>query len=390
MPGVCFARSRSIGGCRNSNVTDQHASTFQDDADEESTGVDLAQIAGVLLPQWRSLLAGTLGAGVIGLAVSFVIPPTFTARTSFLSPQPQQNSAAAAIASLGALSGLAGAAAGIRSPADQYVALLQSTTIADRIIDEFKLLEVYDDKLRFDARKELAENVRAWVGKKDNLLTVEVDDHDAQRAADMANAFVRELKQLSNGLALTEAQQRRTFFEQHLAQTRDNLAKAQLSLQKSGFNPGVLKSEPKAAAESYARVKAEVATMEVRVQALRGTMNEGSPELQQQLAVLAGLRAQLAKLEQPLDRVGNEDYVGAYREFKYQEAIFEIFARQFELAKLDESREGTLLQIIDKASPPERKSKPKRSLVTLGSALAGLVLTGAWLVLRQNKRRQPA
>lgn len=368
-------------------MLDQQAHTFNDDAGEQSGGIDLAAIARELLPQWRQLLAGTVGAGALGLAVCFVVPPTFTARTTFLSPQPQQNSAAAALASLGALSGLAGAAAGLRSPADQYVALLQSTTIADRIIDEFKLLEVYDDKLRFDARKELAENVRVWVGKKDNLLTVEVDDHDPKRAADMANAFVRELKQLSNGLALTEAQQRRVFFEQHLGQTRDNLAKAQIRLQKSGFNAGVLKSEPKAAAESYARVKAEVATMEVRIQALRGTLADGAPELRQQMAALAGLRAQLAKLEQPQERVGDEDYVGAYREFKYQEALFEIFARQFELAKMDESREGTLFQIIDTATPPERKSKPKRSLVTLGSAAAGLLLTAVWLLFGQKKKR---
>jgi len=373
-------------------VTDLHAPYLQEETDfgARPAGIDFAKMARTLVPQWRLLLAGTLGAGLIGLGASFVVPPTFTARTSFLSPQPQQNAASAAIASLGALSSLAGSVAGIRSAADQYVALLQSTTIADRIIDEFKLIDVYGDKYRFDTRKNLADNMRVWAGKKDNLLTVEVDDHDPQRAADMANAFVRELKQLSNGLALTEAQQRRAFFEQHLSQTRDKLAQAQAGLQKSGFNAGMLKSEPKAATETYAKVKAEVATTEVRIQALRGTLADGAPELQQQLAVLAGLRAQLAKLEQPLDRVGSEDYVSAYREFKYQEALFEIFTRQFELAKLDESREGTLLQVIDKASPPERKSKPKRSLVALGSAAAGLLLSAMAVLLRQRRQSTKA
>ncbi|MCX2865141.1 Wzz/FepE/Etk N-terminal domain-containing protein [Paucibacter sp. PLA-PC-4] len=371
-------------------MIDQPALPLFDDDEQAPSGMGTAEVLRVLRPRWRTLAGGAVAAGLLGLAISFLIPPTYTARTSFLSPQPQQNSAAAAIASLGALSGLAGAAAGVRSPADQYVALLQSTTIADRIIDQFKLLEVYDDKYRADARKELAQRMRAWAGKKDNLLTVEVDDHDPQRASDMANAFILELRKLSNGLALTEAQQRRAFFEQHLSQTRDNLANAQLTLQRSGFNPGLLKNEPKTAAETYAKVKAEVASVEIRVQTMRSVLAEAAPELQQQLANLAGLRSQLAKLEKPLDQVGGEDYVGAYREFKYQETLFEIFARQFELAKLDESREGTLFQVIDKASPPERKSKPKRLFIAIGAAATGLLLVALLLLLRHSKRGQQA
>ncbi len=371
---------------RNQHVTEQSSPYFHAADNQPSPEADLAQIAKELLPHWLHLLGAAVGAGALGLAVSFAIPPTYTARTSFLSPQPQQSSAAAALASLGPLSGLAGAAMGVRSQSDQYVALLQSATVADRIINEFNLLDVYDKDYRSDARKELSEQVRISVGKKDNLLTIEVDDRDPKRASEIANAFVKELKQFADTLALTEAQQRRVFFEAHLRQARDGLAKAQLALQQSGFNAGSLKSDPKAAAESYAKVKAEVANMEVRIQAMRGAMTEGSPELRQQLAALAGLRAQLAKLEQPLDRSISTDYVTAYRELKYQETLFELFARQFELAKLDESRDGNLLQIVDKATPPERKSKPKRTYIALGCAIVGFLLTATWLHYRRVRK----
>ena len=72
--------------------------------------------------------------------------------------------------------GLAGAAAGIKTPADQYVALLQSATVADRLIEQFELMKVYDVEYRFKAREALTRNVRVMLGKKDGLITVEVED----------------------------------------------------------------------------------------------------------------------------------------------------------------------------------------------------------------------
>ena len=189
------------------------------DADEGT--LDLLDIALPIAEHWRLLIVGSVVAGLLALGVSFALPKIYTSRTVFLPPQQQQSAAASAIASLGALSGLAGAAAGIKSPADQYVALLQSATVSDRLIDEFKLMQVYQSKFRFEARKELAENARVSLGKKDGLITVEVDDTDPQRAADMANRHVDELRRLTSQLALTESQQRRLFFETQLKKTRD-------------------------------------------------------------------------------------------------------------------------------------------------------------------------
>lgn len=319
------------------------------------------------------------------MCLALVIPPVFTGRAAFISPQPQQGPAAA-LASLGALSSIAGVAAGVKAPIDQYVSLLQSVTIADRIVDKFKLREIYDKKLNVDTRKELWQRLHITSGKKDNLIVVEVDDTDPKRAADLANTFISELRILSNGLALTEAQQRRAFFEQHLNATRDRLSQAQLALQKSGVNAGALKNEPKSAAESYARTKALVAATEVRLSALRKTLSDNAVEVQQQVATLAGLRAQLNSIEKPTNNPGDQDYVGAYREFKYQETLFEIYSRQFELAKLDESRDGLLFQVVDVASPPERKSKPKRAAITLGGVALGALASLAYLMATSRRR----
>lgn len=258
-----------------------------------------------------------------------------------------------------------------------------SNTVLDRIIDRFKLAEIYETKYRVDARKRLQAAVRVSIGKKDNLITVEADDKEPQLAANIANAMIEELRTLTNTLALTEAQQRRVFFEQQLGAARDKLSAAQSKLQSSGINAGTLKAEPKAAADAYARLKAEISAGEVRVQALQRTLTSQAPEVQQQLATLAGMRAQLTKMEEPQSARESADYISAYREYKYQEALFDIYAKQFELAKLDEAREGTLFQVVDKATPPERRSRPKRAQTTLIAAFVSLLLLTGWTIGRQ-------
>ena len=316
-----------------------------------------------------------------------MIPPTFTAVTTFLPPQQQQSSAASALASLGSLAGLAGGAAALRTPADQYVALMQSANVSDSIVDQFKLMEVYDKKFRIDARKTLAKQARFSIGKKDGLITVEVDDESPQRAADMANRYVSELRRITSSIAITEAQQRRVFFEHQLQQTQAKLVQAQQALQASGLTQGTLKAEPKAAAEGYARLRAEVTAAEVRLQAMRGTLADTTPEVQQQQAVLGALRAQLARSEQSSDVQGGPDYVSKYREFKYQETLFDLFARQYELARVDESREGALIQVVDSAMPPEKKSKPQRAVIAVGTSLAAAVVLAAFVLMRRAWRR---
>lgn len=333
------------------------------------------------------LLCGPIVAAALAFAITFSIKPQFTAHTSFLPPQQSQNTAAAALASLGALSNLVGAGGLQRTPADQYVALMQSANVTDRLIDEFKLMQVYDERLRSDAREELTRRVAIAVGKKDGLISVDVTDTDPQRAAAMANRHVEELRRLADGLALTESQQRRVFFESQLKSTRDRLTAAEQALQGSGFNAGALRAEPKAAAEGYAQLRAEVSAGEARLQVLRRGLSDNTPEVSQQLALLSAMRGQLRQLESNEKPSQGADYVARYREFKYEESLFELLARQYELARLDEAREGALIQVVDVAVPPEKKSKPRRGMIAATTAAATLMLLLVGVITRHAWRQ---
>nr|WP_249225844.1 Wzz/FepE/Etk N-terminal domain-containing protein [Shinella sp. XGS7] len=339
-----------------------------------------------LTPRWKLLAGAAVVGALLTYGATFLVKPVFTARASFVSPQQQQNSAMAALASLGSLGSIAGAATGIKSPADQYVALMQSQTISDRIIKRFELMEIYDERFQVDARRELDKNVRITAGKKDNLIVVEVDDVSPTRAAEMANVYIEELRELSNGLALTEAKQRRIFFEQQLSTTRTALNKAQAELQDTGFRAANLRSEPKAAAESYARTKAELTANEVKLGALRRSRTDASPEVQQLTAAIDSLRRELARIESPDENGQGQNYTTAYREYKYQESLFEIYARQYELSRMDEARDGTFIQVVDAATPPEKKSRPKRLQLTIAGFFAGLITAAATLTVAALRR----
>ena len=315
----------------------------------------------------------TVAAGAIAFGLTYLMPLTYTARTTFIPPQQQQSAASTLMSSLGALSGLSGGAAS-RSPAEQYVSLLQRENVANRIVDKFDLMKVYETRYRFGARGSLSRNSRISLGKKDGLITVEVDAASPQLAADIANQYVAELRRMSSELVLSEAQERRVFFEAKLKETRTALEAAQAALQRSGFDAGALRAEPRTAAEAYAHIRAEITTAEIRLQTTRRAFADSSPEVQQQLVTLSALKSQAAKLESRSDADrGDAGYVATYREYKYQEGLFEAFSKQYEMARLDESREGASVQVVDVAALPEYKSKPKRAAVALSVAMAALV-----------------
>jgi tyrosine-protein kinase Etk/Wzc len=343
----------------------------------EDDEISLLDLLLVVVENLRLLVLGPLAVGLAALGISFMIPPTYTAKTQFLPPQQQQSSASALVQALGvgAIGGL-GAGLGIKNPADQYIAFLKSQSIQDAMVDRFDLLARYDTKFRVDARKALLENTKISAGK-DGIIALELDDKDPKVAADMANAYVDELRRMMNRLALTEAQLRRSFFEKKLKEAKENLSAAEESLRGTGVSSGVLKTSPGAAVEVVARLKAGVTVQEIKVANMRGYLADTSSEFVQAMKELSVLKAQLTNAENSDTASGDGLYVSRYREFKYQETLYELFAKQYELARLDESREGAAVQVVDNALPPEKKSKPQKAL----TAIIAILATGFALLL---------
>lgn len=360
------------------------SSTLAAPDDDEISLLDLAQ---TVAENIKLLIFGPLLVGLLALGGAFLITPTFTANTKFLPPQQQQSAAASMLQSLGALGGLAGAATGLKNPNDQYLAFMQSRAVQDALIERFGLMAHYQAEVPDDARNALRTNTRISSGK-DGLISVEVDDADPAFAAELANAHVVELERLLGRLAVTEAQQRRVFFEKQLASTTAKLSAAETALQATGISAADLKVRPEAAVGALAEMQAQIAAQEVKVASMRGYLTEAAPAFKQALTELRALRAQLQKSErsQTPNASGNADYIARFRDFKYHETLFELFSRQYEMARVDESREGAVIQVLDAAVAPDRKSKPKKALIAVLATLASGFVLLLWVFVRQALR----
>jgi uncharacterized protein involved in exopolysaccharide biosynthesis len=308
-------------------------------------------------------------------------------------PQQQQSSAASALASLGALAGIAGSAAGIKSPDEMYIAFTQSAGFQNEIIKRFDLISRYEEKNLTDTRLTLLQTVKVSSDKKSGLITIEVDDKDPEFAANMANAYVEELGHLLDRLAVTDAQQRRLFFQGQIEKVKVSLAKAEANFleakERSGMRVTAVIAE--SGVRASAELRGQIAAREVQLRALSQFATPMNPDVQKISSELSALRAQLDGLEKGSGKSAptgvQEQAISAYRDIKVQEALLEVLIKQFELARVDESKEGPLIQVVDKATAPEKKTKPKRALIVLVSAFTALFLSVLVALVRRSLKQ---
>ena len=372
---------------------------LEDDAADDGPQISLVDMLTWLGESKRVIAAVTVAVAVGSLAVAFMLTPVYTARASLLPPgSQQQSSSAAALAALGSLGGLAGGLAA-KTPDELYVALLKSDSVARALDERFDLKKRYGVKTHEALRRTIPSHVRVASDKKSGVISVEVDDEDPKFAADLANAHGSELIKVLARLAVSEAQQRRAFFEQQLKDTKEHLIAAEQDLRKVQEKSGVIVLDKQAEAliTGAAQLRALIAEREVQLKVLRTSATEQNPDVMRLNSELHALRGELARMEStqggnagsavdmPVGKIPEAaiDYVRARRELKLQETLLESMIRQYEIAKLDEAKEGPALQQVDKALPPDYKSKPARAVITLAGTLMALLLASAWVIWRR-------
>ena len=354
--------------------------------------ISLEEITRLTWAARRAILLSTLIGGAVAALLAFLLPVEYTAEAVILTPQQSQSSLSAmaqlagggagpGLSALGLLSGF-----GFHNPTDLYVGLLESRTIADALIVRFDLRSVYHSRELYAARKHLHRKTTVRSGK-DTLIHVQVEDRDPKRAAKLAQAYVEELAKQNSSVALTEATQRRMFFEAQLAKEKSLLSDAEVTMKDTQQNTGLVApgGQAEALVRSLSQLHAEILVRQAQLNAMRSYVAEENPRLQSARRELSSLEAELAQLEQGSHAKGSVEvaagdlpsaglaYLRSYREVKYHEAMFEILSKQYEAARLDEARSSPAIQIIDRAIPPDRKSSPPRTvIVALGMLTVGI------------------
>lgn len=346
--------------------------------------INLMDLLLVIAKHNRFIVKLTLLAAILAIGVALLLPNIYTAKSVILPPQQGSSTASMLLGQLGGgLGDPVGGVLGVKNPNDFHIGMLKSRTIADTLVKRFKLQTLFEAKTLTAAREVLVGSTTITSGK-DSFITIEFSSKDPKFAAEIANAYVEELDKLNQTLAVTGASRRRVFFENQLTVTKDNLANAEISLKETQERTGLIALDKQGGAiiDVVANLRAQVAAKEVELVAMRAYATEQNPDYRQVREVIAGLKVQLAKVERnnvagqgdvmvPTGKVPalGLEYIRKVRDVKYQENLFELFSKQYEMARIDEAKDSALIQVVDKALPPEKKAKPKRALIVVLSTM---------------------
>jgi tyrosine-protein kinase Etk/Wzc len=372
---------------QNKMCADDKISATQNIEYNEKNDISLLDLIIFLLTKKR-LIAGFMLIGcVVSVVAAFIVSPTYTATAVIMPPQQQSSTAAMMLGQLGGVASSAGQTLGLKNPLDPYVGILSGRTVADTLIKQFDLQKVYKTKTLVKTREKLAKRTTLNASKY-ALIQISVEDKDPKRAAEIANAYVKKLQEQNDRLAVTESSQRRLFFERQLEAEKNSLFSAEVDFKKMQEKKGVFQvnSQVEAVIRALAQMRAEVAAREVNLQRLKVGATAQNPEVLRQVSELKALWTQLQKYEATNKSQGDPliptavipeaglEYVRRLREVKYHESLFELLAKQYELARVDEAKEAPIIQIVDYAIPPDEKSAPSRSLYILIGTFVGAFL----------------
>ena len=353
----------------------------------------------------RMIIKFTGTVAVLSVIVALLLPNIYTGKTVILPPKQSGSSAGMMMGALGGgmggvSSGMSGML-GMKNASDLYVGILKSDTVADSLIKRFKLQALYDQDTLVETRTKLG-NATSILSGKDGFITVEFSDADPLLAANITNAYTEELDHLNQTLAITEAAQRRAFFEQQLKKVKEDQIAAEMAFKEVQERTGLIQldAQGEVIIKAAAELRAQIAVKEVELAAMRAYATAQNPDYRQVLEVIDGLKVQLTKVEHnnliskgsvllPASKVPEMglEYIRRMREVKYQEVLLELLSKQFEIAKIDEAKQSVIVQVMDKATPPEKKSKPKRALIVMLSTIVALFLAILWAFFKDMAAR---
>jgi capsule polysaccharide export protein KpsE/RkpR len=269
-----------------------------------------------------------------------------------------------------------------------YIAFMRSQSVQMALIDQLKLKERYHSKNLEEARMSLTKSVSITADKSSGLLVIEAQDVDAEFAALLANQQVHELNVILSRLAVTEAQQRRLYYEQQIAKTQQNLPVLETSFKEAQKKSGV---EVASLLLESGTLPEQIAAKELQLQILSRFATAQNPEMKRLSTEISALRSQLGRYELAHNQAKDSDKgnttgnvkatspyqqeaAQAYTTLKIQETLLDGFVRQLEVAKIDEAKEGPPVQVLDIARAPGIRAKPERRKLVIAYTVTGLVI----------------
>lgn len=365
--------------------------------------LDVFEFLRALKGERKLLQRLALGGLLLGGLVALLMPVQYAAKCVVSPPQQGQQSMMLAMMSQVSGLGAVGGGLGLKNPNDQYIGFLASRTVMSDVATQFGMKERYgaDD---FDELMEKVSEHTSVRSGKDGMIAISFIDRDPKYASDVANAYVGALQKLLNNLAVSNAAKKRIFFERESRAAKDSLSQAEIAMKNFQKQSGVIEAgaQMEGTMGAMASIRAEISVREVQIQAMRTYLTPDNPQIHKVQSEIAGLKSQMKGLlsGSPSDSGvvlsmvkapdAGLEYLRRKRDVMYFQALFEILAKQYEIARIEEANESGLVQVVDPATPPNRTSGVPRPAVPFGMSLLAVLLGVLWIFFRQAFREAQA
>ena len=289
------------------------------------------------------------------------------------------------------------------------IGIIKGNSVVDAIIDKFNLMELYEQEIRLRAREATLKNLEAEEDAKSGIVSIAFLDESPDRAADIANAFVAELSNKLLELSVNDSTQKRNFFENQLTQAQQELSVAENEFITYQQSRGVISFETQTGAilASINSLRNRIAAKNVEISTLSSYARRDNPRLRLAQSELEAMTRELRKLEEEqqindrysrntsgdlISSVGQLPELGIeyqkyLRNLRFATAKYEMMLRQFENARLGEASDISTIQVVDPATPPDYKYKPKRARMVILGTMAGFMLGVFWAFLSDYMRK---
>jgi len=356
----------------------------------EKGEISFAEAVSILVKWRKFIVINFLAFCIIAAVISLLLPPWYTAQTTLLPPEGQTATGSGLMSLMEGLPISMPALPGMVGPSDIYIAILRSRNVREGVIKKLNLMQVYKAETMEMACEILAN--RTKIDKtEENIIVIKVTDRSRQRAAAIARAYVEELDRVNKNLRTSTARYTREFIEKRLKETEERLIKAAEALKEfqEKYKTVSIEDQTRAAIEAAAQVRAEIMLQEVKYNVLRRNLDESHSEVKKVKYNLMELQKQLEKIETGVN-LNDGEYLIPFseipdlklrltfltRDLEVQKALYKLLTEQYEQAKIQEAKDTPTIQVLDKAVPPQKRSKPKRRIIVMIAAILSLFVSG--------------
>ena len=345
----------------------------------------------LILLKWRKvLIINFLIVFAISAVIAFILPKIYYSEASVLPPKDELLGGIGG----GGLGGLTTMMRDLSSISKNfgnlgnkntynYLVILNSREVSERVIKKFNLQEVYQQPSLERTLKAYYSNVVFEIQEEGNLA-IGFFDKDPQRACDVANYLITVLNERSYELSMLESKHSREFLEKRLADNMDSLTYAEEALKEYQEKYGIfiIPEQTGAIIESGSKVYAEKITKEIEVDYLRSV-------LQPDNKLLTSAQLQLNAINKRINNLPTLglEYLRLYRNVVIRSKILEFLRPLLEQAIYQEKRDIPVIVVVDSAKLPEYKAKPKR-IIVIGSSVFGWMLITIVYILSIEKWRK--